>query len=119
MYKELLWLNGQIRFYRNRFITHSTRPWQRGQNWSLMGFDYKLFIPSPPGWLDEEDITKKIKKLLPLAPQWLKEKPDNYWEKAKPRALLEKLLENICDISEKSFHKCSKLTLPHQINMIE
>lgn len=97
----MLWLNGQIRFYRNRFVVHADRPWQRGQTRSTYGHDYALFVPSPPGWLNDEEITAQIRALLPLAPQWLQEARDDYWEKANPRALLTRLLDHIGAIETK------------------
>lgn len=98
---EMLWLNGQIRFYRNRFVVHADRPWQRGNTRSTFGYEYALFIPSPPGWLNDEEITVQIRELLPLAPQWLREARDDYWEKANPRALLTRLLDHIGEIEDR------------------
>ncbi len=46
---QMLWLHYQLRFYRNRFIIHPTRPWQRGTTASVYGDDFNLFIPTPPG----------------------------------------------------------------------
>ena len=51
---DMLWLHYQLRFYRNRFITHANRPWQRGTTASVMGADFNLFTPTPPGWLDDD-----------------------------------------------------------------
>ena len=98
----MLWLNGQMRFYRNRFVVHADRPWQRGNTRSTYGTDYTLFVPSPPGWINDEDISSQIRELLPLAPQWLQEASDGYWEKARPRALLDRLLNHIGEIKNKS-----------------
>jgi hypothetical protein len=91
---QMLWLDCQIRFYRNRFVVHADRPWQRGNTRSTYGHDFALFVPSPPGWLDEKDIIVQIRALSPLAPEWLQNQSDDYWEKANPRALLTRLLDN-------------------------
>ena len=99
---DMLWLNGQIRFYRNRFVVHADRPWQRGNTRSTFGHEYALFVPSPPGWLADEEIERKIKALLPLAPQWLQQARDDYWEKANARALLARLLDHLGEIQSKS-----------------
>lgn len=99
---QMLWLNGQIRFYRNRFVIHADRPWQRVNTRSTYGHEYTLFIPSPPGWLNDENITSQIRDLLPLAPQWLQEAEDDYWEKENSRALLTRLLDHIGEIQDKS-----------------
>ena len=63
---DMLWLYYQLRFYRNRFIVHATRPWQRGTTMSVFGDDFDLFTPSPPGWLDDEALNAEIKGLLHL-----------------------------------------------------
>ena len=100
--EQMLWLNSHIRFYRNRFVAHSNRPWQRGFTRSLHGYDFRLFVPSPPGWENEEEISREINSLIQLAPQWLQDKPDDYWEKARPRALLERLLDNIGNVQNRA-----------------
>lgn len=98
---DILWLDYQIRFYRNRFIVHSDRPWQRGTTRGLYGDDFNLFIPTPPGWLDDEKVNTEIKKLLHLAPSHIREAPDDHWEKARPRALIERIFNNIGNIENK------------------
>lgn len=101
----MLWLNYQIRFYRNRFIVHSDRPWQRGTTASTYGEEFNLWIPTPPGWLDDEKIDTEIKKLLHLAPSHIREAPDDHWEKARPRALIERIFNNIGNIENKDDRK--------------
>ena len=49
---DLIWLSMEVRFYRNRFITHANRPWQRGAIYGMGGLDFRLYVPSPPGWVD-------------------------------------------------------------------
>jgi hypothetical protein len=99
---QMLWLNGQVRFYRNKFVVHAARPWQRGHGRSTFGDDFHLSTPSPPGWLNDKEIAQKIKDLLPLAPKWLKEAPDDYWEKVNAHALLKRLLDHIGGIQDKA-----------------
>jgi len=98
---QMLWLNGQVRFYRNKFVVHAARPWQRGHSRSTFGHDFNLTTPSPSGWLDDNKLVIKIKELLPLAPTWLREAPDNYWEKVNAHALLKRLLDHIGEIQDK------------------
>ena len=99
--KEMLWLHYQLRFYRNRFIIHANRPWQRGTTRSVYGEDYKLHTPTPPGWIDDEKIDEEIKQLIHLAPEYIQKAHDDYWEKARPGALIEKIFDNIGNIEDK------------------
>lgn len=99
--EKMLWLHYQLRYYRNQFIVHGNRPWQRGTGSRLYGNDFYFFIPSPPGWLDDEKLNKEIKDLLPFAPEYIQKAPDDYWEKARPRALLERVFNNIGKIPNK------------------
>jgi len=100
--EEMLWLNYQMRFYRNRFIVHANRPWQRGTTRSVYGDDYNLFTPTPPGWLDDEKLDEEIKKLINFAPGYIRTAPDNYWEKEHPAALIEKIFNNIGNVENKN-----------------
>lgn len=50
----MLWLHYQVGFYRNRFVADANRPWQRGTTSSVIGDDFNLFIPTPPGWEDDK-----------------------------------------------------------------
>ena len=97
---QILWLYYQIRFYRNRFIVHSDRPWQRGTGRSVFGEDFNLWIPTPPGWLDDDKIDDEIRKLLYLAPNHISEAPDGPWGKPRPRALIELLFDGIGEIEK-------------------
>lgn len=99
--KEMLWLYYQLRLYRNRFVVHANRPWQRGTTRSVYGDDFNLFIPTPPGWVDDQRANEEIRKLLGLAPKWLQNARGDYWEKANPRALIERLFNYIGEIEKK------------------
>jgi hypothetical protein len=92
---DALWLFYQLRFYRNRFIIHANRPWQRGTTRSLYGNDFNLFTPTPPGWLDDEALDAEIKSLMVLAPERIRNARDDYWEKAQPGRLIEVLFDMI------------------------
>lgn len=96
-----MWLHYQLRFYRNRFVVHANRPWQRGTTRSVYGDDFNLFTPTPPGWLDDKSLDDEIKKLIHLAPDHIKNAPDDYWEKERPRALIERIFNNIGNIPDK------------------
>lgn len=85
--EKILCLHYQLRFYRNRFVVHANRPWQRGTTRSVYGDDFNLFIPTPPGWLDDEKLNEEIKKLIHIAPEHIKNAPNDYWEKDRPREL--------------------------------
>lgn len=90
--EKMLWLHYQIRFYRNRFVTHTNRPWQRGNTRAVFGEDFRLFTPTPPGWLDDEECDLGIMSLLPLAPELVQRMQKR---KRRPRALIEFLFEGI------------------------
>jgi hypothetical protein len=97
---QMLWLHYQVRFYRNRFIIHANRPWQRGTTRLSYGEEYNLFTPTPPGWLDDKKLDEEIKALLPLAPSRIKDADDDYWEKASPGRIIEVLFNDIGNISK-------------------
>lgn len=96
----MLWLYYQVRFYRNKFVIHSEKPWQRGPFWSVYGEDYCLSIPSPPGWLDEEIIKSEIKEIYHLVPDSIKKLPEGHGSK-QPLFIIEPLFKNICDIQNR------------------
>lgn len=93
--KDIYWLYYQLRSYRNIFIEHVRRPWQRGSTASVYGDDFNLFMPTPPGWLDENIINQRLKGVFHLAPRALKEAPDDYWEKRNLHRALEVIFMNI------------------------
>jgi len=99
--KDIYWLYYQLRSYRNIFIEHVRRPWQRGNTMSVYGDDFNLFIPTPPGWLDEEEIQRSLKGIFYLAPKILQNAPDDYWEKKNLRRVLEVTFMHIDNIEEK------------------
>lgn len=98
---DIYWLYYQIRSYRNIFIEHVRRPWQRGNTMSVYGDDFNLFIPTPPGWLDDKDVAKQIKSIGYLAPEELKRMPDDYWEKKSLKRTLELTFNSIDRIPKK------------------
>lgn len=99
--ERMLWLYYQVKHYRNKFIVHANRPWQRGTTRSVFGDDFKLWTPTPPGWIDDEAANTEIRGLVEFAPQHIREAADDYWEKARPRALIERVFDNIGAIPEK------------------
>jgi hypothetical protein len=109
MKTDALWLYYQLRFYRNRFIVHANRPWQRGTTRSVFGEDFNLFTPTPPGWLDDEALDAEIKSLMRLAPEYIRNARDDYWEKARPGRLIEVLMDRIADFSKPDREQVSRL----------
>jgi hypothetical protein len=95
------WLQLQLRTLRNRFVEHVDRPWQRGTTMGVHGMEFTLFIPSPPGWLNDEEVGREIYDLLKIAPKWLQDAPGADW-KARPRALLEGLVEHVGSIDSQA-----------------
>lgn len=100
--KDILWLYYQIRFYRNVFIEHLDRPWQRGTNMAVYGTDFQLFIVTPPNWMTPDKEAALIKSVDYLMPRWLKDKPDDYWEKGRLHRRIEVSFTNIDDIEKPS-----------------
>lgn len=98
---QMLWLHYQVRFYRNRFIVHANRPWQRGTTRTSLGETYSLFIPTPPGWLDDKKLDEEIMLLLPLTPPRIRGARADYWEKSHPGRIIEVLFEDIGNINKK------------------
>ena len=100
MKSEMLWLHFQLRFYRNKFVVHANRPWQRGTTRSSYGHDFNLHTPSPPGWLNDERLDQEIRALIGFAPDHIQKAPDNYWERS-PGALIERIFNNIGSVSRR------------------
>lgn len=98
--RDLVWLYYQLRFYRNTFVEHVDRPWQRGNTGSVYGHDFNLFIPSPPGWHSDEKIKKDLEGILHLSPDWIKNASDDYWEKKNLKRTLEIIFNQIDNIEE-------------------
>src|SRR5215831_2257279 len=106
---DALWLYYQLRFYRNRFVVHANRPWQRGTTRSVYGNDFNLFTPTPPGWLDDEALDAEIKSLMHLAPERIRNARDDYWEKARPGRLIEVLFDMIAQFEKADREHISRL----------
>ena len=98
---KLLWLYYQMRFYRNRFIIHANRPWQRGSACSVYGEDYSLHTPTPPGWTDDKKLDEQIRGMIQFAPDYIQKAPDKYWEKERPGALIERIFDNIGKVEKR------------------
>lgn len=97
---DILWLYYQLRSYRNIFVEHLRRPWQRGTTMTVYGEDFNLFIPTPPGFGDEAEINRDLEAIRPYAPRRLREAPDDYWEKKNLRRLLEVTFMHIDEIPD-------------------
>ena len=97
---QMLWLYYQLRFYRNRFVVHGNRPWQRGTTRATYGDEFRLHTPSPPGWLDDERLNEQIQNLIHLAPEAIRTAQEDNWERARPGALIERIFDNIGNIAD-------------------
>ena len=86
------WLHFWMRTYRNKFVVHAERPWQRGTVGGVSADDFALFTPSPPGWEDDAGVALEIHALLPHAPEWLQRADPSYWEKERPLALFGRVI---------------------------
>jgi hypothetical protein len=100
-HQDVFWLYYQLKAYRNEFIEHVKRPWQKGTTMSVIGDDFNLFIPTPPGYFSEEEIEEKLRSVRYLMPKALKDMPDDYWEKVNLRRTLEVTFHRIDEIKRK------------------
>lgn len=97
--QELLWLFWQLRFYRNRFVAHANRPWQRGKTYGHVTDDFCLHTPSPPGWLDGRTKAAEVRELVDQMPQTVKQAIRNPDSQA-PAALLQTMFNRIGEVPE-------------------
>jgi hypothetical protein len=95
--QDMLWLYYQVRFYRNKFVVHESRPWQRGTTHARFGEDFRLHTPSPPGWLNDDEVDAEIRKLVDIAPSVLQEMIKS-WD---PSTILRQCFYNIGRIEQK------------------
>jgi hypothetical protein len=102
---QMLWLHYQLRFYRNRFIVHADRPWQRGTTMSVYGDDFNLHTPTPPGWLDDAKLDAEIATLMHLAPQHIRAALSQYGA----GRLIEVLFDTIATYPKADREKISRL----------
>ena len=98
---QMLWIYYNLKKYRNKFIIHSYRALQRSTFRAVIGEDFMLFRPSPPGKLNDEEIKNEIKKLVYLDPFYDK-KDSKYWKDIAPKNLLDRLFKNIGKIENKN-----------------
>jgi len=62
---------------------------------STFGDDYNFFTPAPPNSIDEKIKRDDLESIQHLAPEWLKNAPDEYWEKKNKHRVLEVTFNNI------------------------
>jgi hypothetical protein len=94
------WLHFWMRTYRNRFVVHTNHPVQIST--VTRGEDFCLFTPTAVGWNDDEATAAEMRALLPHAPDWLRQADPNYWERARPAALFQRVIENIGRIDDQA-----------------
>jgi hypothetical protein len=92
---DIIWLYYNIREFRNKFIEHLERPLQQGTTRSVFGDSFNLHVPTPPMFVNKGIRNKKLKSISHLAPEWLKNAPEEYWEKANKHRMLEVTMNNI------------------------
>lgn len=96
--RDVLWLFYQIRFYRNVFVEHVRRPWQRGQTMTVAGEDFSFFIPTPPGWLSTREQRDALDRALTIESPTVARLPKGSWERANPGRRLEIAFHHIDEI---------------------
>lgn len=100
--KDIIWLNFHLRAYRNIFVEHMRKPWQRGTTMASYGDDFNFHIPAPAGYVDEVEKKKILQDVYKLAPKRLKDMPDDYWEKKNLHRVLEVTLYYIDELDNQS-----------------
>ncbi len=100
--KDIIWLNFHLRAYRNIFVEHMRKPWQRGTTMASYGDDFNFHIPTPVGYVNEVEKKKVLQEIYKLAPQRLKDMPDDYWEKKNLHRVLEVTLYYIDELDNQS-----------------
>src|SRR3989344_68369 len=100
--KDIIWLFFNLRMYRNIFIEHMRKPWQLGTTMSTYGDDFSFHIPAPVGYIDETEKRNMLEDIYKLAPQRLKDMPDEYWEKKNLHRVLEVTLYYIEELENQS-----------------
>lgn len=98
--KDIIWLNFHLRAYRNIFVEHMRKPWQRGTTMASYGDDFNFHIPTPVGYVNEVKKKKVLQEIYKLAPQRLKDMPDDYWEKKNLHRVLEVTLYYIDELED-------------------
>jgi hypothetical protein len=100
--RDCVWLYYQIRAYRNIFIEHVRRPWQRGHTMTVGGEDFNLFVPTPPGWLQEKEVEEALANVTRVALRWLRERGAEYWQRRNPQTVLEGTFEHIDELDSQN-----------------
>ena len=93
--EDIIWLYYNLKEFRNKFIEHLERPLQQGTTRSVFGDNFNLHVPAPPAFVDNKIKKQKLESIFHLAPDWLKNAPDDYWEKANKHRTLEVIIKNI------------------------
>ena len=100
--KDIIWLNFHLRFFRNVFIEHLRKPWQRGNTMGVYTDDFNLHIPAAVGFIKPEKEKKILEEIYPLSPQRLRDMPDDYWEKKNLKRVLEVTLYFIDELENQN-----------------
>jgi hypothetical protein len=100
--RHVRWLHFWMRTYRNRFVVHTNLPVQFGTVARVYGSDFSLFTPTAVGWNDDEAVEADMQALFPHAPEWLQRADPGYWERERPRALFQRVIENIGNIDRQA-----------------
>lgn len=96
--RDIIWLHYQLRFYRNEFIEHLTKPWQRGFTHSISSDEFNFFIVVPAGYYPDGYLVNRVTGIFHLAPAWLKKSPKDYWERERYGRVLEITFMNIDNV---------------------
>ena len=90
---EMRWLAFAFRVYRNTFIVHAKRPWQRGTIISRNAFS--LFTPAPVGWISSSEQRDHSVAIALIAAKLIPTVSPNVLGDTKPLDLLRRVTNDI------------------------
>ena len=105
---DIKWLDAQLKLYRNKFIIHVDREWQRSRTYDLYAYNFILFSPASPSRGPSQSVRDEIYDLSSR----LLNVPRERLLKTRPRKMLEKLIHRIKEFDdEKDLRDIYRLTL--------
>ncbi len=99
--EDMIWLFYNLKRFRNRLIVHRNRPWQKGTEALAYGDEFCLYLPSPPGWLDDEKLDEEVHNLFGIYKELFSDADEQKFRNTKPDTLLATLFDHIGKIRDR------------------